>query len=55
MELNNLREKLDSIKESELALLKDAHANEVDILNREISKLHKFLDSRNEEIENISK
>jgi prefoldin subunit 5 len=35
--------------------LKDAHANEIDILGREISKLHKFLDSRNEEIENISK
>ena len=35
--------------------MKDAHANEIDILSREISKLHKFLDSRNEEIENISK
>jgi hypothetical protein len=46
---------MESIKESELALLKDANANEVDILTREVTKLRKFLDSRNEEIENINK
>lgn len=50
LELNNLREKMDGIKESEIALLKDSHANQCDILNREIMKLNKFLQSRNEEI-----
>jgi prefoldin subunit 5 len=35
--------------------LKESHANEIDILSREIAKIHKFLDSRNEEIENISR
>lgn len=55
LQLANLRQKLDNIKESELALLKDAHNNEQDILNREIYKLNKFLESRNQEIENICK
>lgn len=50
-----MREKLESIKESELAILKDAHNNEGDILNREILKLRKFLDSRGEELENLTR
>ena len=53
MELNNLREKLEGIKESELALLREANMNQCDLLNREVSKLKKYLDNRNEEIENI--
>ena len=48
LELNNLREKMEGIKESEIALLKDAHSNQCDLLNREINKLQKFLDTRNE-------
>ena len=50
LELKNLREKMDGIKEWEIALVKDSHANQCDILNREIMKLNKFLQSRNEEI-----
>lgn len=48
LELNNLREKLDGIKESEIALLKDGHSNQYDLLNKEINKLQRFLDNRNE-------
>jgi hypothetical protein len=55
LELANLREKLDGIKESELALLKDANNNQQDILTREISKLKKFLESKNEELEILVK
>ena len=46
---------MEGMKESEIALLKDAHANQCDILNREIMKLNKFLQSRNEEIEILAR
>ena len=36
-------------------MLQDSHANQCDLLNREIMKLNKFLTSRNEEIEIIAK
>ena len=55
LELNNLRDKMEGIKDAEIALLKDAHSNQCDLLNREINKLQKFLESRNEEIEILSK
>ena len=55
LELNNLREKMEGIKESQIALLNDAHANQCDILNREISKLREYLDHRTAELETLSK
>lgn len=55
LELNNLREKMESIKESQIALLNDSHANQCDLLNREISRLRSYLDSRTEELEIVSK
>ena len=55
LELNNLRQKLEGIKESQIALLTDAHANQCDLLNREISKLKEYLDHRTAELENMSK
>lgn len=39
IELINLRDKLEGIKESELSLLKNAHLNQLDLQNREISRL----------------
>ena len=39
LEINNMREKMESIKESEVAILNDAHANQCDLLKREINKL----------------
>jgi len=39
IELSNLRDKLEGIKESELSLLQNAHNNQMDLLHREISKL----------------
>ena len=47
IELNNLRDKLEGIKESELALLKNAHNNQLDMLNREIQKLQEIIEHRN--------
>ena len=34
MELNNLKDKLDGMRESELSLLKNSHQNQLDLLNR---------------------
>lgn len=34
IELANLRDKLEGIKESELTLLKNSHNNQLDLLNR---------------------
>jgi len=39
LELNNLKDKLDGMRESELSLLKNSHQNQLDLLNREINKL----------------
>lgn len=55
LELNNLREKMESIKESEIALLKDSHSNQLDLLHRELSKVNQFLQHRNAEIEALAK
>ena len=46
LELNNMREKMEGIKESQIALLNDAHANQCDLLNRQISKLREYLNDR---------
>lgn len=47
IELANLRDKLEGIKDSELSLLKNAHNNQMDLLQREISKLHDIIQGRN--------
>jgi len=47
IELSNLRDKLEGIKESELTLLSNAHANQTELLHREISKLQEIIDNRN--------
>ncbi len=39
MELTNLKDKLDGMRDSELSLLKNSHQNQLDLLNREINKL----------------
>jgi hypothetical protein len=49
-ELHNLREKLEGIKESELSLLKSAHSNQMELLQREISKLQEIIENRNDEL-----
>lgn len=54
-EMSNLRDKLDGIKESELSLLKNAHNNQTELLQREISRLQEIITSRNNELEAISK
>ena len=55
MELANLRDKLEGIKESELTLLKNAHANQTELLNREINKLQEIIDQRTAELEILAK
>ena len=55
IELNNLRDKLEGIKESELSLLKNAHANQLDLLHREINKLQDIISNRNAELETLAK
>jgi hypothetical protein len=55
IELSNLRDKLEGIKESELALLKNAHNNQLDLLNREIHKLQEIIECRNAELEILAK
>lgn len=55
LELENLREKLDGIKESELTLLNNAHRNQSELQQREISKLQDIIQGRNEELEILSK
>jgi hypothetical protein len=50
IELSNLRDKLEGIKESELTLLSNAHANQTELLQREISKLQESIDNRNAEL-----
>lgn len=55
IELNNLRDKLEGIKESELSLLKNAHANQLDLLHREINKLQDIINNRNAELETLAK
>lgn len=55
LELNNLREKLDGIKESELSLLNNAHQNQTELQQREILRLQDIIEGRNEELETLSK
>jgi predicted RNase H-like nuclease (RuvC/YqgF family) len=50
IELSNLRDKLEGIKESELSLLKNAHNNQLELLNREINKLQEIIENRNAEL-----
>lgn len=54
-ELSNLREKLDGIKDSELTLLTNAHKNQTELLQREIMRLQDIIESRNGELETLSK
>lgn len=51
MELKNLKDKLDSMRDSELTLLKNAQQNQLDLLNREINKLQEIIDDRTREME----
>ena len=53
LELNNLKDKLDGMRESELSLLKNSHQNQLDLLNREINKLQEIIDDRTREMENF--
>jgi len=46
LELKNLKDKLDSMRDSELTLLKNAQQNQLDLLNREIDKLQEIIDDR---------
>ena len=55
IELSNLRDKLEGIKESELSLLKNAHNNQLELLNREIHKLQEIIENRNAELETLAK
>lgn len=55
IEMSNLRDKLEGIKDSELSLLKNAHNNQMELLQREISRLQDIINSRNIELEAISK
>lgn len=55
IEMSNLRDKLEGIKDSELSLLKNAHNNQMELLQREISRLQDIINSRNNELEAISK
>lgn len=48
IELSNLRDKLEGIKESELTLLKNAHNNQLELLHREINKLQDIIQNRND-------
>lgn len=50
IELSNLRDKLEGIKESELSLFKNAHNNQLELLNREINKLQEIIENRNAEL-----
>lgn len=55
IEMSNLRDKLEGIKDSELSLLKNAHNNQMELMQREISRLQDIINSRNNELEAISK
>lgn len=55
LELANLREKLEGMRESEIGLLKNAHSNQLEILSNEINKLEAMLNTKNLEIENLIK
>ena len=55
IELSNLRDKLEGIKESELTLLKNAHSNQMELLHREINKLQEIIEDRNAELETLAK
>lgn len=46
LELKNLKDKLDGMRDSELTLLKNAQQNQLDLLNREIDKLQEIIDDR---------
>ncbi len=39
------------MRDSELTLLKNAHQNQMDLLNREINKLQEIIDDRTREME----
>lgn len=54
-ELENLRAKLDGIKESELTLLNNAHQNQAELQQREILRLQEIIEGRNAELEILSK
>lgn len=54
-EMENLREKLDGIKESELSLLNNAHQNQSELQQREILRLQDIIEGRNEELEIMAK
>lgn len=42
------------MRDSELTLLKNAHQNQLDLLNREISKLQEIIDDRTQEMEHFT-
>ena len=53
LEIANLREKLENMRESEMSLLKSAHTNQVQILSNEVGALEDIIDSKNVEIETL--
>lgn len=42
------------MRDSELTLLKSAHQNQLDLLNREINKLQEIIDDRTREMEQFT-
>lgn len=42
------------MRDSELGLLKNAHDNQIDLLNREINKLQEIIDDRNKQMEQFA-
>jgi hypothetical protein len=55
LELTNLRDKLEGMRESEIGLIKNAHTDQIEILSHEISKLEAMVNTKNIELENLIK
>jgi len=55
LELANLRDKLEGMRESEIGLIKNAHTDQIEILSHEISKLEAMVNTKNIELENLIK
>lgn len=50
LEIANLREKLENMRDSEVSLLKSAHLNQTEILVNEVKTLEDIIATKNEEI-----
>lgn len=55
LELANLRDKLEGMRESEIGLIKNAHTDQIEILSHEIAKLEAMVNTKNIELENLIK